>query len=108
MKHGPIALISKELATVAFCGNIHTFDKLLSNLMEIKSRGGPIIAFAPDGFNEILSITEDVVFLPRHISDPFAPIPYSIAGQLFAYYIAKILGTDIDQPRNLAKSVTVE
>ncbi len=108
MKHGPIALISKELATVAFCGNIHTFDKLLSNLMEIKSRGGPILAFAPEGFKEILSITEDVIFLPKQISDPFAPIPYSIAGQLFAYYIAKLLGTDIDQPRNLAKSVTVE
>ncbi len=108
MKHGPIALISKELATVAFCGNAHTFDKLLSNLMEIKARGGPILAFAPYGFTEILSITNDVVFLPKEISDPFAPIPYSIAGQLLAYYIAKILGTDIDQPRNLAKSVTVE
>lgn len=108
MKHGPIALISKDLATVAFCGNVHTFDKLLSNLMEIKSRGGPILAFAPEGYNEILGITDDVIFLPKQISDPFAPIPYSIAGQLFAYYIAILLGTDIDQPRNLAKSVTVE
>jgi glucosamine--fructose-6-phosphate aminotransferase (isomerizing) len=108
MKHGPIALISKELATIAFCGNYHTIDKLLSNLMEIKSRGGPIIAFAPERFREILSITEDVVFLPDKILDSFAPIVYSIAGQLFAYYVAKFLGTDIDQPRNLAKSVTVE
>ena len=108
MKHGPIALISSELATVAFCGNKHTFDKLLSNLMEIKARGGPILAFAPEGFTEILSITEDAIFLPSEIIDSFAPIPYSIAGQLLAYHIAKILGTDIDQPRNLAKSVTVE
>jgi glucosamine--fructose-6-phosphate aminotransferase (isomerizing) len=108
MKHGPIALISNELATVALCGNYHTYEKLLSNLMEIKSRGGPILAFAPEDQKEILSITEDVIFLPKRIEDTFAPIVYSVACQLLAYYIANYLGTDIDQPRNLAKSVTVE
>ncbi len=108
MKHGPIALISKDLVTIALCGNNHTIDKLLSNLMEIKSRGGPIVAFAPENFKQILSVTDDVIFLPETILDSFAPIAYSIAGQLLAYYVAKFLGTDIDQPRNLAKSVTVE
>jgi glucosamine--fructose-6-phosphate aminotransferase (isomerizing) len=108
MKHGPIALISQKLITVALCGNKHTFDKLLSNLMEIKSRGGPIIAFAPRDSHEILSLTNDVIFLSETISDTFAPIVYSVCSQLFAYYIAKFLGKDIDQPRNLAKSVTVE
>jgi glucosamine--fructose-6-phosphate aminotransferase (isomerizing) len=108
MKHGPIALISKELATVALCGNASTFDKLLSNLMEIKSRGGPILAFASEDNKEILSITDDVIFLPKRIKDTFSPVVYSVACQLLAYYIANYLGTDIDQPRNLAKSVTVE
>lgn len=108
MKHGPIALISKKLATIALCGNKKTFEKLLSNLMEIKSRGGPIIAFAPSESSEILSLTNDVVFLSKNITDTFAPITYSICCQIFAYYIAKFLGKDIDQPRNLAKSVTVE
>ncbi|MBM3193132.1 MAG: glutamine--fructose-6-phosphate transaminase (isomerizing) [Chlamydiae bacterium] len=108
MKHGPIALISKKLVTIALCGNKHTFEKLLSNLMEIKSRGGPIVAFAPKNSSEILSLTNDVIFLSDSISDTFAPITYSICCQLLAYYIAKFLGKDIDQPRNLAKSVTVE
>lgn len=107
MKHGHIALISPTLPTIAFCGNDETLDKLMGNLMEIKARGGPILAFAPSHAQEVESIADDTLFLP-HISDSFAPIPYAIAGQLFAYHIAKIYGTDIDQPRNLAKSVTVE
>ena len=75
--------------------------------MEIKARGGEILAFVPKGREEALTITKDILWLPKVI-DPLASIPYSVAGQLFAYYIAKIRGTDIDQPRNLAKSVTVE
>jgi len=107
MKHGHIALISKNFPTIAFCGNSETLDKLLSNLMEIKARGGPILAFAPLSAQEIETIADDTLYLPE-TPDWLAPIPYAVAGQLFAYHIAKIHGTDIDQPRNLAKSVTVE
>lgn len=107
MKHGPIALVNPDLAVIGFCGNLQTFDKMMSNLMEVKARGGEILALVPKGKEEALTITSDILWLPR-IIDPLASILYSVAGQLFAYYIAKIRGTDIDQPRNLAKSVTVE
>ncbi|MEM7175157.1 MAG: glutamine--fructose-6-phosphate transaminase (isomerizing) [Chlamydiota bacterium] len=107
MKHGPLALVSPSLAVIGMCGNHQTFDKILSNLMEVKARGGQILAFAPKGREEILKVTPDVIWIPK-VQDPFASIPYSVGGQLFAYYSAKIQGTDIDQPRHLAKSVTVE
>lgn len=108
LKHGPIALIDDNLPTIAFLGNEKTLPKMMSNLMEIDARGGRILAFAPRRFKKILTITKDVVWLYDGLSDPFSPIPYSVAGQLLAYYIAKERGREIDQPRNLAKSVTVE
>ncbi len=107
MKHGPIALVDPSLAIIGMCGNKRTYEKMLSNLMEVKSRGAPILAFAPEGAEQIASIATDVLWLPP-IVDELASIPYSVASQLLAYYIALELGTDIDQPRNLAKSVTVE
>jgi glucosamine--fructose-6-phosphate aminotransferase (isomerizing) len=105
MKHGPIALISPDCPTVALCANLSTFDKLQSNLMEIKARKGPIIAIASQGQSSI--IVDDVIYVPNTI-DELAPILTAVAAQLLAYYIAKERGTEIDQPRNLAKSVTVE
>ncbi|MBS0621214.1 MAG: glutamine--fructose-6-phosphate transaminase (isomerizing) [Verrucomicrobia bacterium] len=107
MKHGPIALIDPELAVIGMCGNTHTLDKMLSNLMEVKARGAPLLVFAPIGTPEVASIATDVLWLPP-ICDELASIPYSVAAQLLAYFIALERGTDIDQPRNLAKSVTVE
>ncbi|HSX12054.1 MAG TPA: glutamine--fructose-6-phosphate transaminase (isomerizing) [Rhabdochlamydiaceae bacterium] len=107
MKHGPIALVDKGLATIGMCGNKRTYEKILSNLMEIKARGGPILAFAPQGAKEIDQIADDLFYIPE-ISDDLASIPYSVAAQLLAYYIALERGTEIDKPRNLAKSVTVE
>jgi len=107
MKHGPIALVDEDLAVVGLCGNQRTLDKTLSNLMEIKARGAKILAFAPVGTPEIDTIADDVLWLP-HTSDELSCITYSVAGQLLAYYIALNRGTDIDQPKNLAKSVTVE
>ncbi len=107
MKHGPIALIDPALAIIGLCGNARTYDKMLSNLMEVKARGGPILALAPIGSPQIASIATDVFWLPP-VCDELASIPYSVACQLFAYYVALERGTDIDQPRNLAKSVTVE
>lgn len=107
MKHGPLALVNPNLAVIGMCGNMQTIDKMLSNLMEVSSRGGSILAFAPKGIKELEKITSDILYLPK-VSDFLASIPYSVAGQLFAYFIAKLRGTEIDQPRNLAKSVTVE
>ncbi len=107
IKHGPIALIDSNYPTVALCCNRHTYSKSLANLMEIKLRGGPIAAFAMRGSVGLEEITEDVFYLPE-ICDELAPMTTSVALQLFAYYVAKKRGCDIDQPRNLAKSVTVE
>lgn len=107
MKHGPNALIDSSLVVVAMCGNEKTLDKMLSNLMEVKARLGKVIALAPQSCLEVTEIADDVFFLPK-VFDELASIPYSIVCQLFAYYVAVERGTDIDQPRNLAKSVTVE
>ncbi len=107
MKHGPIALVDSELVVIGMCGNKHTLEKMISNLMEVKARGGPVLAFVPEGTTEIEKVATDVLYLPS-ICDELASILYSVASQLLAYYIALERGTDIDQPRNLAKSVTVE
>jgi len=107
LKHGPIALLDENLPIAAFCANKQTYEKILTNLLEAKARGAPILAFAPVGSEELLAIADDIFWLPS-TCDEFAVFPSTVAGQLFAYYIAKIRGTDIDQPRNLAKSVTVE
>lgn len=107
MKHGPIALVDKNLATIALLGNKRTYEKMLSNLTEVKARSGPILALAPEGSHEVAKIADDVLWLPQ-VCDALSAIPYSAACQLLAYYMAKERGTDIDQPRNLAKSVTVE
>lgn len=107
MKHGPIALVDPNLAVIGLCGNARTYEKTLSNLTEVKARGGPILAIAFDGAPEIEHVATDVLYLPP-ICDELASIPFSVATQLLAYYIAKERGTEIDHPRNLAKSVTVE
>lgn len=107
MKHGPIALINENCPTIALCANQATFDKLVSNMMEVKARHGKIIAIAEEGQKEVEGIADDIIWVPK-TNDEFAPIPTTVATQLLAYYIAKARGADIDQPRNLAKSVTVE
>ena len=107
LKHGPIALIDPCLPTIALCGHQATFSKLFSNITEIKARKGPVIAFYHEKNEDLETTCNDVIYLP-YVSDHLATIPYSVALQLFAYYIAKEKGTDIDRPRNLAKSVTVE
>lgn len=106
MKHGPIALINEECPTVALCCNQVTFEKLLSNIMEVKARNGAVLAIAEEGQN-LLGIADDLVVVPSTI-DELAPIPTTVVTQLLAYYIALERGADVDHPRNLAKSVTVE
>jgi len=107
MKHGPIALINDHCPTVALCANQLTLDKMLNNLREVKSRKGPIIAIAEEESRGIVDVADDIFWVPKTI-DPLATIPTTVALQLFAYYIAYERGEDIDRPRNLAKSVTVE
>lgn len=107
LKHGPIALIDAHFPVIAFCANQKTQDKILSNLQEVKARGAPILAFAPENLKGVASIADDTIWLPPTI-DELSPFASTIAGQLFAYYIAKERGCDIDRPRNLAKSVTVD
>ena len=107
MKHGPLALVCPELAVIGLCGNKRTIDKMISNLMEAKSRGAPLLLFATEGTEQIESLTDDILWLPSSC-DELSSIIFSVATQLFAYFIALERGTDIDQPRNLAKSVTVE
>lgn len=107
LKHGPLALLDREFPVIAFCANEETREKTISNLMEVKARGAPLLAFAPKGWDEVSRIADDTFFLPS-VSDPLSPLLSTVAGQLFAYIVAKEKGCDIDQPRNLAKSVTVE
>ncbi|MCY3974872.1 MAG: glutamine--fructose-6-phosphate transaminase (isomerizing) [Simkaniaceae bacterium] len=107
MKHGPLALVGPHLTAVGLCGNRQTVDKACANLAEVKARGGRVIAFAPEGIDGLRRITEEIIYMPEVI-DTLASIPYSVAGQLFAYHVAGERGNEIDHPRNLAKSVTVE
>ena len=108
MKHGPIALIDKSVPVIAIVPSGPLFEKTASNLQEAAARGGQIIALTDAaGAEKLRGFATDVVVLPT--VDPFvAPILYAIPVQLLAYHVAVLKGTDVDQPRNLAKSVTVE
>lgn len=107
MKHGPIALINAECPTVALCQNKATYSKILSNIMEVKARNGKILAVAETGSKGLEDIADYIIWIPKTI-DPLAPILSTVVTQLLAYYVALERKADIDQPRNLAKSVTVE
>ena len=107
MKHGPIALISPEMPTVAIATRDEMYQKMVSNIQEIKSRLGPVIAVATEGDEELDDLVDEVIEIPRTL-DFLSPILAVVPCQLLAYYCAKHLHRDIDKPRNLAKSVTVE
>ena len=107
MKHGPIALIDHNLPVLCVATESDTYDKLISNVMEVRAREGQIIALCTDGNEEILKYTKDVLYVPR-TEEILSPIVNVVPLQLLAYYIAMRRGSDVDQPRNLAKSVTVE
>jgi glucosamine--fructose-6-phosphate aminotransferase (isomerizing) len=107
MKHGFIAMVDEDFPTLCLATKDTTYDKTLSNMQEIKSRGGKIVAIATEGDDEIGLIADEVIYTPANL-DFLQPIPAAVVLQLFAYYCAVERGCDIDQPRNLAKSVTVE
>jgi len=107
MKHGPIALIDRDLPTVVLAAQSEIRDKMLGNTHEILARAGKIIAVAQEGDEEMAGLATDIIPIPKTL-DPLVPILAVIPLQLFAYYAAVERGCDVDKPRNLAKSVTVE
>ena len=107
MKHGPIALIDKNMPVVVLALKGRRYEKMLGNIEEIKSRGGRVIVLTDEESPEIKKMADDLIVIP-HTSVPLSPILAVIPLQLLAYYIAVLKGCDVDQPRNLAKSVTVE
>ncbi len=107
MKHGPLAMIDENFPTFVIATDSSLTDKTLSNISEIKARGGPIIALATEGNKTIKSYTQDIIYIPRTLEQT-QPLLVASVLHLFAYYTAVDLGRNVDRPRNLAKSVTVE
>ena len=107
MKHGPIALIDKDMPVVFIATRDSTYAKILSNIEEVRSRKGRVIAIANEGDQEVSRLAEHVIYIPQS-SGPITPLLTVIPLQLLAYHIATLRGCNVDRPRNLAKSVTVE
>ncbi len=107
MKHGPIALIDEKMPVVVLSPSDGTYEKVCANIEEVLARKGRVIAVATEGNDELKDMVEDVIYIPAS-SRYLQPVLEAVPLQLFAYHVAVIRGTDVDQPRNLAKSVTVE
>jgi glucosamine--fructose-6-phosphate aminotransferase (isomerizing) len=107
MKHGPLAMIDEHFPTFALATDSPLLEKTLSNIEEIKARKGPVVAVASEGNTSVAKLADDVIYIPKTL-DQTAPLLNAIVMQLFSYYIAVARGFNVDRPRNLAKSVTVE
>jgi glucosamine--fructose-6-phosphate aminotransferase (isomerizing) len=107
MKHGPIALIDENMPVVVIALKDSVYEKVLSNIQEVKARQGKIIALATEGDKDIQSKVDHVIYIPETV-EQLTPLLSIIPLQLLAYHMAVMRGCDVDQPRNLAKSVTVE
>jgi glucosamine--fructose-6-phosphate aminotransferase (isomerizing) len=107
MKHGPIALIDEQMPVIAIANRDSIYDKVVSNLMEVKARSGKLVILATEGDEDIRSLSDDIIYIPDTI-ELLQPLLSVIPLQLLAYYVADQRGLNVDQPRNLAKSVTVE
>ncbi len=107
LKHGPIAMLDPEIPVIAIATHSAILEKVVSNIQEVRARKAPVIALATEGDAAIARHADDVVFLPR-VAEEFSPIVATVPLQLLAYHVAIMRGCDVDQPRNLAKSVTVE
>lgn len=108
LKHGPLALVDDDMPVVAVAPNTDLLEKLKSNLMEVRARGGELIVFADPESGLKPSDGVTVITMPKHVSYIQAPLIYTLPLQLLSYHVATARGTDVDKPRNLAKSVTVE
>ena len=107
LKHGPLALLTKDTPVLAIAAQDHTYDKIVSNLIEASARNAPVIAVCSETNKDLIKIADKIMYYPD-VPSLFSPIPIGVILQLFAYYVAKARDCPIDQPRNLAKSVTVE
>lgn len=107
LKHGPLALIDENCPTIAICPSDSVYEKMIANVEEVKARKGKVIAIATEGNEEIANIADDVIYIPKTL-EMLTPILSVIPLHLFAYFVAAKLGRNIDKPKNLAKSVTVE
>ncbi len=107
LKHGPIALVEEGVPVVAVATQCHVYKKILSNIQEVRARGAEVIAVATEGDTEIAGVAQYVLEVPA-TPELLSPVVVSVPLQLFAYHVARLRGCDVDQPRNLAKSVTVE
>ncbi|MGH2683369.1 MAG: glutamine--fructose-6-phosphate transaminase (isomerizing) [Actinomycetota bacterium] len=107
LKHGPIALVAPGVPVIAVATECHVYPKVLSNIQEVKARGAVVVAVATEGDREIERFADHVLFVPR-TPELLSPVLVTVPLQMFAYHVAKLRGCDVDQPRNLAKSVTVE
>ena len=107
LKHGPLALITKDTPVIAIAVDDPTYEKMRSNIGEVGARGARILGIGTEGDREIAKFVDDLITVPR-MSWIFSPVPVSVALMLFAYHVARLRGCPIDRPRNLAKSVTVE
>ena len=107
LKHGSIALIENGTPVVAIATQGNLFEKMVSNMQEVKARGARVIAITQEGNTEVEKSADRVIYIPA-VDDMFASITSVIPMQILAYYASKIRGLDVDKPRNLAKSVTVE
>ena len=107
MKHGPIALIDRQMPVVVLAPKDHLYDKMVTAVREIKARNGLVVAIVTEGDDTITDLADDAYVIPD-VDPMFTPFLVTIPLQLLAYHIATLRGTDVDQPRNLAKSVTVE
>jgi len=107
LKHGSLALIDEGFPTIAVCPSDSVYEKMVSNIEEIKVRGGPVIAIATQGNEEIKKIVDDIIYIPKTL-EMLTPLLSVIPLHLFAYYMAVLLGCDVDKPRNLAKVICVE
>jgi glucosamine--fructose-6-phosphate aminotransferase (isomerizing) len=107
LKHGPIALIEDGVPVVAVATQCHVYRKMLSNIQEVRARGARVIAVATEGDTEVASLADHVLEVPA-TPELMSPVVVTVPMQLLAYHVASLRGCDVDQPRNLAKSVTVE
>ena len=107
MKHGPITLVDENMPVVVLAPRDRLYEKTVSNLMEVKARNAPVIAFVSEGERELGALADCVFTIPSGHA-LLSPIPFTVALQLLAYHIAVLRNIDVDRPRNLAKSVTVE
>jgi glucosamine--fructose-6-phosphate aminotransferase (isomerizing) len=107
LKHGPIALVEEGVPVVAVATTCHVYPKMLSNIQEVRARGAEVIAIATEGDTQIRDVAQHVLEVPE-TPELLSPVVVAVPLQLLAYHVARFRGTDVDQPRNLAKSVTVE